>query len=333
MADFITAADVLRQQADLRDRFRDLTFVSATAYSYEYLNHIAVEPAILSLSMSSALEHARAYRVEHQMTEKLMSRAMHMSDDHWIQDPPFPSGFVVFEEPIRIKELRGRMELIHAIAWAPVHVNYRSGDKAERGILVTTWNDIDREPDEVILERAELESERAASHAGRWSITSIRPIINYQVGTDWIDVPEETKQKVIDDGEHTPEECTFNMLRIYAALFDMLSETVPATKRENAELTRTERKQAKHNKVSPEVCLVTLRPEVDAEPKESHPGTGHPLTVRVPLGDPSDPDSVAFYRTIYRGTERERRVPVHSHWRGPQDAPVSQRKTVRNLAR
>lgn len=331
MADFITAGEVLRLQADLRDRFRDLTFVSATAYSYEYLNGTGIEPVILSHSMTSALDHARAYRVEHQMTEKLVSRAMHMPDDHYLQDPPFPSGFVLFEEPIRLKELRGRMEFIHAIAWAPIHINYRSGDKSERGILVTTWNDIDREPDEVIAERGELESERAASHAGRWSITSIRPIINWTVGKDWVDVSPEIKQKVIDEGD-TPQECTFNMLRIYSALFDMLSESVPAAKREPAELTRTERKQAKHNNVRPEVCLVTLRPEVDPD-KESHPGTGHPLAVRVPLGNPDDPDDIAFYRTLYKGTERERRVPVHSHWRGPQDAPVSQRKTVRNLAR
>lgn len=330
----VDAADVLRQQADLRDRFRDPRVLSVIANQWRDINGYEIPPAAIGAAMTSALNQAKSYRIEHQMTDVIQARADSLADDTPMSFPPHSVGFAVFEKPFVLHELRGRTELIHAITWMPMV----TGDDNEfSGYIISAWNDIWRQADEVYLETvapniSDKKYRSLAEHMGRWSMTGMRPLVVEKVGPRQIPVRDEDREKLRKENWVGPvSDFTSNFVRTLAALFDMLSERIPATREEPAILTRSEKKMAHREGIAPEVVLVTLRKEYKVNPENK--GTGHPISVQYAMGNPDDPNSVAYYRTIHKGTPRERKVAVRSHWRGPKDAPVSERKHVYNLAR
>ena len=335
----IDAADVLRMQADLRDRFRDPLICDAVSAQWSVINDDMpnMPPELIGQAMSSGLTHATAYRVEQQMTDLIIERAAGLADDTPMSSPPRPLGFVVFEKPLTTIELRNRIERIHAITWAPAQIAMPSGIETT-GLLITTWNDLAREPDEVYTEAvaprvADPTFAEQLSHFGRWSLAVIRPLRMFDhVGPADVPTPGTARARLDAEGwTGSVADATTNALRYLSALFDMLSERVPAARSETPEPSRGERKQAKREGLRPEVVTVALRPEYKPAHEYRH-DTGRQVGVRYGVGTPEIEGSVAFYRTIHRGTPRERRVPVRSHYRGPEGGPTGPRK-VYTLAR
>lgn len=334
----IEPADVLRMQADLRDRTgqRIVQTIIDSQYNDIHTPRPGDSEVPFALSLHQSLTVARAYRVERQMTEALWNRAHSLADEQHLGFPPVEHGFVVFEEPVRVWDAVGRTEIIHVITWSPVTFRLEKEKTTVPGVIISMWNDTSRDPDQVYEEvvmpevRSNPAYARAKQSLGRWSMTNSGPFWpEWPVGSKTNPIDRHVKRRIVIRGE-TPAEYVPSLFRLFSALFSMLSERIPATNKTPAVLSRTETKQARRAGLAPEVILVTLRPEY-REPTQR--GTGHPISVRYPLGNPDDPNSVAFYRTIHKGTERERRVPVRAHWRGRPDAPVSPRKTVYNLAR
>lgn len=353
LTDFVTAGDVLRIKADLRDRLRDPVFRKALAGQYEFINEHSIGGQTIGDTMGAVLDSSRTYRIEHQMTDAIMKRATQYRDDEAVFEPPTRWGFVVLEKPIAIQEVRGRWELIHVITWGPVEFTFDPLSKASfarvgkpdlgssvNGVFLTTWNDTVRQGDEVYQEAIKQYTAAQlmkSNHSGRWSCTTIRPVVTgnseqkkYQVGPQHIDITAEKIQELHKDGVYDFCEKTVNMNRVISALFELLSNPapIPATTHTSETLNRTERKQAVRNGVEPEVVLVTLNPTYKL-PDPERRGTGTPIGVKYFVG--AEGDDVAYYRTIHKGTVRERKVPVRPHWRGKPDAPESARKTVYNL--
>jgi len=334
----IEPADVLRMQADLRDRTNQLAVQTIINSQYNDIHADERNGKEVSFArpLHQSLTVARAYRVEGQMTKALWDRAYSLADEQPLGFPPVEHGFVVFEEPIQVWDAVGRIEKIHVLTWNPVTFHLEKEGIDMPGVVISMWNDTSRARDQVYEEIVLPEIQRnpayarAAQSLGRWSMTNAGPFWpEWPVGPQTSPIDRAVKRRIIIRGE-TPTEYVPSLFRLFSALFSMLSERIPATRKAPAQLSRVETKQARRAGIAPEVILVTLRPEY-REP--IHQGTGHPISVRYPVGDPDDPNSVAYYRTIHRGTVRERRVPVRAHWRGREDAPVSKRATVYNLAR
>jgi len=317
-------------QADLRDRLRNPTVRRGVGAQYTDMHADGGQqsPNAVAEALRQSLSVARAYRVEGQMTDALWRRADSLALRDQIGRPPTPNGFVVFEEPLVTWEARGREEKIHALTWSPVNFKFTKPPKTQpTGVIVSTWNDTSRAPDQVYTELIApllIDATFAASQTpfGRWNMTNC--------GTFWAEFPvgpvrpplaAYIRNRILADGG-TPVEDTPSLFRLISALFSMLSERIPATQQQKAQLTRTEVKQARREGLEPEVILVTLRPEYRVPEVK---GTGKPITVQYEVDD--------YYKTIYKGTERERRVRVRGSRRGPEGAPWSKKKRVYNLAR
>jgi len=325
----IEPIDVLRMQADLRDRLRNPTVRRGVAAQYNDM-HGGVSSEAVAEGLRQSVNAARAYRVEGQMTAALRRRGESLAIRDQIGMPPTPNGFVVFEEPMISWEARGREEKIHVLTWAPVQIKVAKPQKMHpNGWLVSTWNDIVRGPDQVYTELIapllvnDAAWQRSQASFGRWNMTNCGSFWSeFPVGPLLPPLSHHIRDRILADGG-TPVENTRSIFRDVSALWAMLSERIPATDQRKAQLTRTETKQARREGLEPEVILVTLRPEYRVAPEQK--GTGKPITVQYEVDD--------FYRTIHRGTERERRIRVRGHRRGPEGAPWSKKKTVYNLAR
>ena len=327
----IEPADVLRMQADLRDRLRNPTVRRGVAAQYNDMHGatLPLQSDSVPEGLRQSLSVARAYRVEGQMTAALWRRADSLAIRDQIGMPPIPHGFVVFEEPLITWEARGREEKVHALTWSPVEINIRKPKTTyPNGLIVSTWNDIARGPDQVYTELvaplvdSDPEFARSQAHFGRWNMTNCGSFWSeFPVGPQRPPLAAYIRDRILADGG-TPVETTPSIFRFVSALFSMLSERIPATQQRKAQLTRTETKQARREGLEPEVILVTLRPEYRVPEVK---GTGKPITVQYEVDD--------FYRTIHKGTERERQVRVRGHKRGPDGAPWSKKKRVYNLAR
>src|SRR6059058_3407587 len=125
----VDAADVIRMQADLRDRFRDPTVCAGVCAQWKSINDDApnMSRELLGPAMVSALTYATSYRVEAQMTDLIVQRAASYDDFTPMSEPPRPLGFAVLERPLPSAELRGRIELIHAVSWAPAQIAFPGG--------------------------------------------------------------------------------------------------------------------------------------------------------------------------------------------------------------
>jgi len=330
----VDAADVLRMQLDLRDRFRDPVFRQAIATQWRAINDYEIPADALGETMGSTMGWARSYRVEQQMTKVITDRSDALDDDAPFTHPPGMMGFVIFEEPLELTEVRGRTELIHALTWGPVLLGSSEGAIRLRrpplpedippdkmGVLISAWNDVYRQPDQVFTEAVLPEVagnpgfRRQLDHMGRWSLCVLRPTPMFQhVGPITIPTDDATRERLAHEGWHgTVVDGTRNIFRDLSVLFAMLGERVPAARMETVEPTsRQARKHVTREGLKPEVITVTLRPEYRIA-DEHRTGTGRTVKVRYPV--------VSHYRTIHPGTPRERRVPVRAHWKGPEDGP------------
>jgi hypothetical protein len=122
------------------------------------------------------VQHGRAFLITEHMSEVAQRRA---DDEQRIPptthcptdiEPPRPAGFVVFEQPMVLPEIRGREQLCHVLTWGGALSRNPGTGRQHRGWLLTTWNDIARRPDQVVREAI------AAVAGGRCTRCSSRTI-------------------------------------------------------------------------------------------------------------------------------------------------------------
>jgi hypothetical protein len=335
-------ADILALQAELGSRLDDHRF--SNMFDSYFVDTIASgRPA----QDSSVPEHgyaskaraylklADAYRVESHMNRMIATHAHAFADDDTAlgYEPPSESGFVVFEEPLALKEISGLEQYIHMLAWCPLTIGTELAGthQASRGLLFYAFNDIFREADPVFVRNRTYEAKAPDydigyidSIIGRFSLIFTLPCaFAWPMGESIVYPTDVTvsAQRYADMGM-TADAGADNVRRYFTALCGLLSEVLPGAQREPAELDRRARKIAARQKIKPQVDLVTLR-RIDENRNAT--GTGTPWSVRAIV--------VRHPRTYHRGTEREYTIWIEEHEAGPKDAPYSMRRKVRNLKR
>lgn len=310
--------DVLAQQLDLAQILGD-----GDTPACRYLDCLARQDKVISEvshvspTIARNVANARAYLVTEQMTPIVLARveAMHeltkVGEDYL---PPKQCGFVVLETPIEFRELRGRRTIIHTLTWGPAQAQ-----DGETGWLLTTFNDLYREPDEVAKETDREELRRLL---GRWhGIGTYWLPHGLRVGPSMIPPTPEQQQRMAALGI-TPA-AGLNMGCMILALWGLLDETISThtSGRSDRQIMRL----ASRRKLPTEVTVITLRRE--AQPVQ-HPGSGKPLEERIWVD--------GFRRRYWCGSGADRRREwrnIDGHWRGPEDAPVSNRPKVNRLSR
>jgi hypothetical protein len=184
---------------------------------------------------------------------------------------------------------------------------------------LTTFNDLYREPDEVAQERDSPELRRLM---GRWhGIGTYWLPHGLRVGPSMIPPSPEQEKKMTDLG--LTAHAGLNSGSMIMALWGLLDETISTHTSERSD--RQIMRLAARRKLPTEVTVITLRRE--SQPVQ-HPGSGRPLEERIWVD--------GFRRRYWCGSGADRRQEwrnINGHWRGPEDAPVSNRPKVNRLSR
>jgi hypothetical protein len=153
--------DALNIQNDYKSRCRDANFRSVINHmilSGSGLLHQKDEKRLpaekiinvyLESLVSVGLSNTPCYFVKDEMTDLIMFASNKLDDTDLFDTNLVPSdkGFVYFEKPIELRDVRGRKLLGNVLVWQKAF----SGDKDKEGIIVTLYNDASRTPDDVAL--------------------------------------------------------------------------------------------------------------------------------------------------------------------------------------
>ena len=157
---------------------------------------------------------------------------------------------------------------------------------------------------------------------GRWNgIGTYWVPRGLRIGPPILQPSQEDVERVARDGDRAYP--ARNVVRAYVALWGLLDETIST--HTSGHLDRPVMRLAARRKLPTEVTVITLRRE--AHPVQ-HPGTGRPLEERIWVE--------GFRRRYWCGSGADRHQEwrnINGHWRGPEDAPVSNRPKVNRLSR
>jgi hypothetical protein len=256
--------EVLDAQVDLIDRLDSTQFEGYlnSVYAMDETGHLdddddAPVRSRLNAHQSVAATLQRhvkasyAYRVTEDMSALIQHGAALLDEDDRLDTTlaPTQAGFVGFDKPLPVREVRGHIMLIHWMSWGPARTT--AGDT---GMVVWMFNDVYREPDEIALatEAEDPESAQAMrTVGGRWAPVATTPIINGRS----VGPPE-----VAADPDKYPDLVpSSNPIRYVHALWLLLNQTVTATREEDVE--RPSRRRAQRRQLHPTVTVVALRRE------------------------------------------------------------------------
>jgi hypothetical protein len=313
--------DVLAQYLDLVEMLGDGTSTPVARYldAVAQMDGLVVGKSAVAPILARNLGNARPYWVTGNMTPVIESRAATMPGITQVEDdcaPPRPCGFVVFENPLRYSELRGRQQIVHVIAWGP------GLDQDQRpGWLVQTFNDLFREPDQI----AEMIDKRLMSTRalGRWhGISTYWLPRGMRIGPVTLEPTEEDLRRVAEDGDSAF--MTHNVRRDVLALWEMLNETLSTHTVEHAD--RAMGRRMARRKLSTEVTVITLRRQ--SQPVR-FPGSGTSPSYRQWI------PGVRRRYWIGSGADRhqEWRTTRGYWWPGDERLPIKDGPKVNRLAR
>lgn len=266
------------------------------------LGHEMDTPGEATRIIASHLEVAYPYFVTKDMST-LVQHAADGLEDEDLWDPslaPTGCGFVRFERPLVMMDVRGQQMLAHWVTWGP----------APGGTLITLWNDV-RDPDEVVkLLRSQFGAlvDRVMGH---WSLLGGTPVkFGSSLGPARIPVPEGYAVRLEEEGiEPTP---FTSAARLVHALWLMLDQAVVSTREENVRAKYTHK--ARKMNLPTKVTVIDLRrmEGVKREDGESHVEWSHRWVVRghwrwVPCGP---------------GKTERRRIWIHDFVKGPEGKPL-----------
>lgn len=322
--------EVLAKHAELRDRLgarTPLGVLSATFAASQWPS--MSRHSDLGERLQNHLSVARTVVVTPRMSELALERAEHRTvsvmqvSEAW---PPYPAGFAVFEQPIRIQEIASRWMMLHAMSWGPMRAETSVHTNARTGLLVVFWSDARRDRDD-IWQAGGREYQFAREQTGGWA-PSIMEFLDpeMRVGPSRITATDAARARNEKQGLTTLEEGTLGSARISTALWSLMAETI-ADGRDVQERPqgRVEWRQAERLRLDPAVTVMTLRRE---EQPVLNPGSGTPLQYRVPVEE--------HRRRYWVGSGAEKHLEwrtIALHERGPKNAPLRIRPKVSRLSR
>lgn len=309
--------DVLAQHLDLIETLGDGVHTPLG----RYLNRVAVLDKMVTKGevapvIARGLRQARAYQIAEPMTPVINARAAAMHDLTKVGEdcsPPRPAGFVVFEAPIEYTELRGRLQILHALCWGQA-----ADPQGTPGYVVSTFNDLARKPDEIAAKTPD-----ARDHIGRWhGISTYWMPRGLRIGPEWIEPDAKAMARVAADGDSAY--AVRSMMRAMLALWDLLDETLST--HTTGHVDRAAHRLAARRKLPSEVTVITLRRE--AQPV-LRPGTGTSPSYRQWIE--------GVHRRYWVGSGPDR----HQEWRNTRgfwwpnnpDLPIKDKPKVNRLSR
>lgn len=267
----------------------------------------------LGMTIMDHLEAAYPYFVTRDMS-LLVQHAADGLDDEDLFDPslaPTGAGFVRFERPLDIVDVRGWHMKANWMSWGP----------APGGALITIWNDT-RDPDDVVKFLDSEFGNKVLQVMGNWSIiggTSVRR--GAVLGGSRTPVPDEYIKELADDGvEPTP---FTNIERLTQALWLLLDQTLVSTHGEQARPKQTHR--ARKLGIRTRVTVVDLR-RIEGVNRGAGESTVEWHSRWVVRGH-------WRWQACGVGRSERRRIWIAPFIKGPEDAPLAVRDHVYALRR
>ncbi len=246
------ATEALEMQADLFARVSDFRLQAAMKHhlaldsvdNYDQALRLSTE---IVADLPSKVRDAETFFVGSEMCELVRHSAnvLDSTDVADVKSPPSRSGFIYFEKPIPMQDVRGQELLVNAMVWYPVR----------GGLLLHFWNDQRRTPDDAAKDFASLPEEMIRS-AGRWGYIGISLYEDeQQIGDIMIAASEATVAKYGAEGiEPLP---VSNPKRIAHAFWLLLQQKIVMRSIERGDRKLT--KRLLRAGVPGEVTVIALR--------------------------------------------------------------------------
>lgn len=283
------------------------------------------------------LKVAEAYRVTEDMTSMVQFAASQLDDSDQIDTSLAPTqcGFVRFDAPLPVHDIRGHLMLVNWMTWGP----YRGRDGTPVTV-VWAFNDPHTNPDETHKEMLRLAREEGSPDHEEWYLRMIGRFAT--VGCDFLfngnEVGPAEQQasprqvlEVLSDGlEPLPGT---NTVRYIHALWLLLNQTI--VKVEEEEVDRPARRRAGKMKLPSRVTVIRLRRQESSHHRpegESQVEWQHKWIVRghwrwQPCG-PHHPLAQEVEPGVYRA-----RIWINPFVKGPEDKPFMQSEKLYSLDR
>jgi hypothetical protein len=287
--------------------------------------------------LANALRVAHTYRVSHDMSMLVEQAAKGLDDLSQFNRKWAPSGvgFVAFDRPLPVREVRGKVMLIHFLVWGPVSTtNIGYGGTAT---LISTFNDRWRQADQVDEEmHAHYDEIRPGSYEkvtrilGRWAACGNEPAFDGQRMGPALQIPSEEYVKRIEEEGETAHSTT-NVIRYVHALWMMMNQTVARV--EDEHIDRKARRRAEKHRLPPKVTVIKLRRETgerkegqsDIEWQHRWMVKGHH---RWQVCGPNHPFAEEVAPGVFRAW-----IWIDPYEKGPDGAPLIQSEKVYSLER
>lgn len=245
-------AQVLEMQEDLRSRLTRSPELFGTAFVPEKnITDGSMGPGLARLT-AKYVSLADAYRVTEEMCDTVAFAAAKLDDSDVFDRTlaPTPWGFVRFDKPLPMKDVRGRTMLANYLVWGM----YAEGGKA--GAFFSLWNDSGTHPDEVALENPLTHNPKVLGTFGRWGFIGAEVVADGKaVGGPLITLPQQTIDRIAAEGD-APTDYT-NALRYVHALWLMLGQTITDVREET--LTKKQAGRVRRYRIPGKVSVVQLR--------------------------------------------------------------------------
>ena len=286
-------------------------------------------------TLQRSVPMAEVYRVTEPVTHIVEALANGMSGiEHVPRRDEVNSyhGIVYFERPLPVYDVRGNRMLVHWITWSPVNVgdennpaHNRDEEMGDAGFLITHWNDVQVEPDEVMQSMGPSGLAEHMRYMGRWAPMGLDvTVVDARVGPPYVEPTDEQIAKLIADGvpRDVAENGSTNTLRIVVALWTLLGQTLTELREERP---RKRKRFGPQRMPTPESVTV--------------------VTLRRRASDPDhDPTNVEWqHRWLVRGHPRQQRYGPNNQWvktiwiaphiKGPDDKPLVITRKVYDLRR
>jgi hypothetical protein len=284
-------------------------------------------------TLRRGLPYAEVFRVTEPMSHIVEALATGMSGIEHVprRDEIYSyQGLIFFERPLPVYDVRGNRMLVHWLTWAPVNVGSRPqtpGDEepGEPGFLISMWNDIQVEPDEVMLKQAPTDLAFHLRLLGRWAPMGLDvTTVDARVGPQWVTPDEATVARLIGDGvpPEIAQRGSTNSLRYVVALWTLMNQTLTDLREE-----RPRKRKRFGPQRMPQQESITV------------------ITLRRRASDPDhEPSSVEWqHRWLVRGHPRQQRYGPNNAWvrtiwiaphvKGPEDKPLVITRKVYDLRR
>lgn len=346
---------VLDMQADLAARLHDDMFRTIVRQNFyqDQTSHttLTAEQARQYMQASDGMMQvlhaqskvAHAFRVTEDMSLLVqgVAAALDESDVFHRDLAPTGVGFVRFDRPLPVGDMRSLTMKAHYLTWGPVSIN------GVASTLLTWWND-SHDPDDV--DDANL-PEEALRRMGRWRWIGADGIANGRpVGGEVMPLPEDYAEQIIADGD-VPGEAS-NTARYAHALWTLLGQSVTTVADDT--LDRPARRRAEKAGLPARVSVIALRrsestAQADGESlvewKRRWVQRAHmrwqPYGPRTPdhmhtysLPAPSGPGGHMEQACTVEGCEAVlRRIAIPAAIKGPADMPLVVPDKVYDLSR